>query len=433
MKKSVLMFLSVTGQLLSVFPFVVLCEGVGLGRYIWWHYPAFFAVICVFYVWGRICALWAVSPRHSREFRPKAIFLSRAAITLPVLIFIIVCASLRLSGMLYLYLLPAAIIMYHGGHATAEKEYADVFTRGWFALYFVAAVVTSVLLWFTHKENIRSIGGAQLCIAFGVLIIISAVLVNQTTIDTCTHQRDAGRAVLPNGLRSYNGALTFAVVGVIVGACIFVVPVAQFLMWCIKNVISWLIMLIQSLNKNAAVDDILSGESEGGIAVDVADNSAAELLTILLAIGILVLIIVFRRQIAEFFREMIAPLFRIKDEPVSVGYTDEVSDITGEDGGILSRRKVQQKLYKQYRKEQDAVKKYRLGYRLMLIRLTETPFAPVVTDNTDIHCIKGENGFRTDSVEKIVSIYNDVRYSGRIPTVEEIRFEEEFIENIRRY
>ncbi|MBQ9948511.1 MAG: hypothetical protein IJO91_08995, partial [Oscillospiraceae bacterium] len=204
MNNTALRSISVFAQLLSVFPFVVLCEGVGFGRYVWWHYIAFFLVYAVFYAWGKLCASWALNPGHSRTFKPKAIFLSRAAVIVPIIAYVLVCATFEFSSALYLYALPAAIIMFSGGHRTAGKEYSDIFTRGWFALFFVSAVISSVIIWFTKKEELTVWGNFQLCFAFGLLIVISAVLTNQTNIDTCTHQRDSQRASLPKGLRGYN-------------------------------------------------------------------------------------------------------------------------------------------------------------------------------------------------------------------------------------
>lgn len=428
-----LKYISVFGQFLSVFPFVVLCEGAGFGEYTWWHYIALFAALAVFYCCGRLGAEWAASPKHSRYFRPKAIFLSRAAIIVPTIIYIIVCASLELSSSLYIYALPAALIMFHGGRSAAGKGYSDIFGRGWFALYFVAAAVTSVILWFTHDESVKTAGGFQLCLAFGVLIIISAVLTNQTNIDTCTHQRDAGRSVLPKGLRGYNGALVAAVVAVIVALCLFAAPLAELVMLLIKQLLSGIIMLLQSTHPDGATEDILSGTEGGeGPAVSPNDNALADILSAVLIIGLIAVIVVFRKQIIGFFRDLIAPLFRIREEADNIAYVDEVSEISEHGGGERSRRKREQQLYKLYRKEADPVKKYRTGYRLMLVRLLETPFPPAETDNTDIHRVKGENGLRSDSVKDIVRIYNDVRYSGRTPTREELAFEERFIEEIRR-
>ena len=432
MNNRALMTISVCGQFLSVFPFVVLCEGVGFGSYTWWHYPALYGCCALFYAWGRLCAMWALSGKHSRSFRPKAIFISRAAMIVPLLCFIIVCASFDLSTGLYIYALPAALIMFHGGYSSKGKDYADVFTRGWFALYFVAALVAMAIVWFTKDESVVSSGSYQLCFAFGGLIIIAAVLTNQTNIDICTHQRDSGRTVLPHGLRSYNSFLVAAVVSVTVALFLFARPCAELIYSAVRQLIALILYLLQNREVQSPENSLDYGPSGGHFAVDAGDNALGSLTTVLLFIGIIVLIIVFRKQIIAFLRDLIAPLFKVNDTQTEVGYKDEISDISDRSRIYSSRRKREQTLYKMYCREEEPTKKYRLGYKLMLLRLSDTAFPPVETDHTSDHRIKVENGLRSDKVDHIVKIYNEVRYNELIPSHEEITFEEKFIDEIRR-
>lgn len=430
MSSTFLKFIAILAQFLSVFPFIVLCEGVGYGGYTWWHYPTLYAVFALFYICGRVCVAWAASGKHSRGFRPVAIFLSKAALAVPVIAYLIVCGVLELSTALFIYALPAAIIMYYGGYSTHKKEYSDIFTRGWFALYFVLALLFSLIIYFTKDDSIMSVAGYQFCIGFGVLIVLAAILTNQTNIDICTHQRDSGRVALPKGLRSYNCGLVAAVVAVVVALLLFAVPLGQLLLLGLKQILMFILNVLRSLGGTPSEGDMLSEPEAGGFGVGGSDNSFAAALTVLLFIGFVVLIIVFRKQIAEFFRELVAPLFRLKENEEQIAYMDEFSEISDKRG--TSRKKREQQLYKLYRKENDPIKKYRIGYRLMLLRLSLTQYPPVPTDNTDIHRVKGENGLRNESVRHIVGIYNDVRYSGRVPTTEELLFEESFIEQIRR-
>lgn len=433
MNNRALRAIAILGQLISVFPFVVLCEGAGYDAYIWWHYIAIYATIAVFYVMGRLCGAWAASPRHSRSFRSKAAFLSRTALAVPIILFMIVCGALELSTGLYLYVLPSAIIMFFGGHATYGREYTDIFTRAWFALYFVAGLMTNVILWFTRDDVLISSGGFQICFGFGALMIIAAVLTNQTTIDTCTNQRDSGRLVLPDGLRGYNAWLVAAVAAVTVGLFLFVGPAARLLTAGVGQILRLLLWLLTRRGEMSATDNMLSdSDGESGLVVDVADNSFAEATTLLLVIGIIVLMIVFRKQIAEMIRGLFAPLFKVQETVSEIAYSDEISEAPDTSRSYISRRKREQNLYKQFRREKDSLRKYRYGYKLMMLRLEDTAFATVPTDNTDIHRVKGENGLHSESVRKIVDIYNDVRYKGRVPTDEEISFAESFIEEIRR-
>ncbi len=376
--------------------------------------------------------MWALSGNHSRSFRPKAIFLSRVAISLPTIAFVIVCSSLELTTGLYIYALPAAMIMFHGGYSTKGKDYADIFTRGWFALYFIAALLSMAIIWFTKVEDVVSAGSFQLCFGFGVLIIIAAVLTNQTNIDLCTHQRDSQKAALPKGLRAYNSCLVAAVVSVTVALFLFAAPTAQLIYSAIKQLISLVLSFLQNRVTENPDDSLDFALGEGQLAVDARDNSLGSLLSILLFAGMVVLIIVFRRQIVAFFRELISPLFRVNEDNTEVGYMDEVSIIPEYARGNTSRRKREQTLYRLYRREEDPRKKYRLGYRLMLLRLSDTAFPPVDTDNTSDHRVKGENGLRNDRIDNIINVYNEVRYNESVPTNEDIVFEEQFIEEIRR-
>ena len=422
--------IAVIAQFLAVFPFIVLCEGVGYGGYTWWHYAALYAVFALFYICGRVCVAWAVSGKHSRSFRPKAIFFSKAALVVPIILFAAVCAFFELSTALYIYALPAAIIMYHGGYSTHKKEYSDIFSRGWFALYFMAALVCSLIIYFTRDKDIMSAAGYQFCIGFGVLIVFAAILTNQTNIDICTHQRDSGKLALPKGLRGYNCGLVAAVVAVIVALLLFAVPLAQ-LMWLgLKQILGLILSLIQRFGGSEQSDVILPGGEGGSVAVETGDNSFAAAASVFLILALIGIVILFRKQIAAFCRGIVAPLFRLKENEEHIAYMDEFSEIPETRG--ISRRKREQQLYKLFRKENDPTRKYRLGYRLMLFRLSMTQYPPVPTDNTDIHRVKGENALHNDDVRQIVSTYNDVRYSGRVPTTDELLFEESFIEEIRR-
>ncbi len=432
MNSSALKVISVFGQFMAVFPFVVLCEGLGFGQYIWWHYLALYFGYLLFYLCGRLCAGWALSPKRSRYFRPKAIFLSKSAIVIPLAAYIAVCATFELSSALYIYALPAALIMYHGGYSTSGREYSDIFGRGWFALFFIAAVITAILLWFTHNDDLTAVGNFQLCLSFGILIIIAAVLTNQTNIDICTHQRDSGKAVLPKGLRAYNGGLVAGVIALIVGACLFVVPLARGIMFVIKQILSFILTLIQGRRPEPSDDIVFDEGGNSGIPIDINDNSIANFVGILIVAALVVLIIVFRRQIWDFIKSLAAPLFRVNEESSELAYVDEVTQLSNLSKSGRSRRKVQQLMYKRFVKENDPIEKYRVGYNLMLLYLMDTPFSPVAADNTDIHRVKGEQGLRSDKVRSVVSVYNDVRYKGRVPTKTEIEFEESFIEEIRR-
>ncbi len=425
--------ISILGIFAAVFPFVVLYEGVSEEAYVLWHYPVLYTVLAVFFFWGMLCAAFGTSQRHSRSFRPVALFLSRAAVVLPVTVFLTIAVAFELSSGLLLYILPASFIMFRGGYKSYDRDYSDIFGRGWFALFFVAAVISSFILWFTQNEEIMSAGTFQLCAAFGLLIVIAAILTNQTNIDTCTHQRDSGKMVLPVGLRSYNTKLCAAVAAVTVCLFLFAKPVAAFVVRVIKTVLGWIFALIRGFEYNPSDEDLLMSPDNSGMMIGEENSNAfMDVLYFVFAIGIVLLIIKYRNQIAEFLRDTFSFLFKEREEADSAAYSDETSEIPDTARSFRSRRRLQQLQYKDFSRETDPVKKYRIGYRLMLLMLEDTPFAAVPTDNTDIHRVKGESGLHTEKVRSIISVYNKVRYADYVPTAEEIAFAVGFIEEIRR-
>ena len=431
MNRKVLYGSAVAGQVFSLFPFVVAAEGIGFGRYTWWHYPVIFAVIAAFYAAGRFTGSWAQGSGFSEKKKGWALFWSRVAVAVPTAAFILVCALGGLSTGLYLYVLPACIIAYYGGHHTVGMGYSDVFSRGWFALYFVTALVSSGLLWFTHEEVLTSAGGFQLCFGFGVLIVLAAVLTNQTNIDTRTAQRSAGRSVLPGGLRGYNAALIAAVCAVTVGLFLFAGPLAELLGGGIKALLALIISLIKGRSfENSRVENEFLHEGES-VEYTAGDNLIYQLMQFLLAAGIILLAVRFRKQIWAFIKEFFAPLFTESVAQEEAPFIDEITDAVSKSAGERARRKSEQQLFRRYRKETDPVLKYRTGYALFLLRLARSPFPQAISDTTTIHSQKGTSAFRREDISGMVEVYNDVRYGGRVPTAEETAVMERIIEELR--
>ena len=226
---------------------------------------------------------------------------------------------------LYLYLLPGCIAAYYGGSLSVGRDYSEVFSSGWFGVYFVAAVIAAVLLSFTHNDFICSAGMTQLCVSFGALIIGAAVLTNQTNIDVQTRQRAGGRAVLPAGVRRSN-ALMIAVVGaVILALFLFAKPFGNAILECIKAVVRFLLSLLNRGREDVDDDNELAENTSDVIDYTTNENPYADLLMFLLAAGIVFLVVKFRRQIWGFIREIFAPLFKEAVGGAPAPFFDEVS------------------------------------------------------------------------------------------------------------
>lgn len=435
--KWVLSAMAVFCQLLSLFPFAVLTEGVGFGEYIWWHYAAIYGAIIVFYLCGRLLGNWASGGGFSKRVKPVVMFLSRIGFIVPGAAFCVACALCGLHTGLFLYLLPGCIAAYFGGYLSAGREYSDIFTRGWFAVFFVAAVLAVVTLSFTHQPQLYSNGIRQLCISFGVLMILAALLTNQTNIDTQTRQRSAS-TVLPKGARSFNAGLIAAVGIVTVGACLFAKPIAEILAAGIRYIVRWLLSLIRG-NEEEAVDDMLLDDNTSD-SIDYTDNQNpfADLVLMLLAVGLAVLAIKYRRQIWNFIKEIFLPLFRVPVREEAMPFVDEYSASTDRQYRSSSQRSTEKELLRRYRKETDPVLKYRQGYELFMLSLGQSALPVIETDTTTVHSDKGRRAFGSRSEElpqgisDMVNVYERVRYGGEVPEKAELERLDSVLRQVRR-
>lgn len=434
MYKQILYVLAVFCQFLSLFPFVVLTEGIGFGEYALWHYAVFFAVIGVFYACGRLMGIWSGNCGLSRRGRMWAVFLARIGFLLPTAGFIAVCALLRLHSGLYLYLLPGCVAGYYGGYTSTGKEYSEVFTRGWFGAYFVAAIIAAGLLSFTHDKALSSVGMTQLCVGFGVLIVLAAVLTNQTNIDMQTRQRSGGRAVLPKGTRSYNALLIAGVGAVVVGLFLLTEPATRLLISGIGALLRWLL----SLMRQDGQEDLLDGEMQDNTASEmeyyVNESPLADLLMLLFWALIVFLIIRFRRQILGFFKEIFSPLFKVPQTDEPAPFVDELSASGYAKTTDREQRRSERELYRRYRRETDPVKKFRQGYELFLANLKRTALPQLATDTTTIHSDKGGKAFGSRvserELDKMIKVYDRVRYGGEVPQPQELEALDRIIEAI---
>lgn len=429
---SALAVLAAAGQLMCVFPFAVLTEGLGFEKYVWWHYLALYGVYAAFMLCGRLCGAWAAGGGFTQKQRAWAVFGSRAAVIVPSAAFIIVCACLKMPTALYFYAFPAAVVVYFGGRHSAGLGYSDILTRGWFAGYFAAAVIASFMLWLSHDEDIQSTGVFQLCVMFGVIIVISAVLANQTNIDTRTRQRSAGKNVIPKGLRGYNAALIAGVCAVAVGLFLFAKPAAELIMSGFSALMSGLFSLLRGINGEFITNDTENETdfSGGEVTVEHNDNTLFTGLTVLLVIGVIVLMIRFRKQIIDFLKELMAPLFKEAEKPEPLPFADELSDSLSVQRARRGGRRTAQQLLRDYRREQDPVQKYRKGYLLFLLRLDRTAFPHLPSDTTTVHGKKGELAFRRNDIEKMVVEYNAVRYGGAIPDEYQLSAQERLLNEL---
>lgn len=419
MYKPILTALAVFGQFLALFPFTAAAECVGFGATCWWHYIAMYGGFAAFYLFGRLLSCWANGGGFSRKVKPFVMFVSRIGVVAPAAAFCIAGSILGAHTGLFIYYLPGCIAAYFAGYFAAGKDYSEIFTRGWFAVFFVAAVIAAFLIGATRDEGIISAGMTQLCVSFGVMMITAAVLTNQTNIDVQTRQRAGGHAVLPEGVRSYNALLIGGTGALIVGLCLFAKPIAGGISALFRLFFGWILSLMRGSEESDPASGGMDENTAGQMDYFQNSNQFAQLLVYVLVIGLILLAVRFRRQIWAFIKEIFAPLFRVKEDVKCSPFVDEFSASTDTRQNSRTSVRTERELLKKYRRETDPVLKYREGYELFLMRLGRSAFPQLPTDTTTVHCGKGGMAFseRIQSVqlEGMVKQYDRVRYGGEVP------------------
>lgn len=430
---------AVFGQFAALFPFAVLMCGIGVNGYELWIYLAAYAVWAIFYIAGRFLGKLAheleLSGKPSKRAQPVVLFLSRIAIIIPVAAFIFTVLAAKITTLTFFYVLPGGVIAYFGAHGSTAKGYSDVFSRGWFALYFVAAIIAAIMLWSTHEDELAAPGIFQLCVGFALIILLSALLANQTNIDVCTKQRAGGKSVLPGGLRRYNAMLITVICSATIGLFLFARPLAELVKLLISLVGRGVLYVFESLGSLLNVtDDYVTPDPASGSVGDIVPSEPASILAnvlfMLLMIGMLAVIFLLRKQIWNALKNFFEPLFRKGKEASDVPFYDEFLVSDAKKLSPRARRRAERELIRQYRRETDPSRRYRFGYALFLIRLGRTNQPPMPVDTTTVHREKGESAFERDLGE-LSGVYNRVRYGEAAPTAEELARQEQLLATLK--
>ncbi len=433
----ILLAAAIFGQFLALLPFAVAFCGLGIKRYEPWVYFAVYAVWAVFYAAGFFCGRLAheleLSGKPSRKAQPAVMFISRAAVLVPVALFIAVIIITKISGMALFYVLPGGIIAFFGAHGSEGNGYTDKFSRGWFALYFVSGLIAAMLLWSSHEEKLAADGISQICIGFAIMILLSALLANQTNIDLCTKQRAGGKSVLPYGLRRYNAVLISVICSVTIGLFLFAKPLAGLIKQFIAMIIRGFLAVMEALSScvwTEPEDIVPDSSANAGELPSGYEGTLANIAFFLLIIGMLAVLFKLRKHIWSLIKSVFEPLFRAKTPPSDIPFYDEI--LMSDARGLTSRtrRRVERELARQYRRESDPTLKYRYGYALFLVRLGKTDKPPFPADTTSVHREKGESAFEKDLGE-LSGVYNRVRYGDTAPTAEELIKQEKLLTEIK--
>lgn len=430
-----LRILAAATLLFSLFPMAVMYDGVGLKEFVFWHFCVIYAVWSAFFIFGYLCKMFAKSnaDKVKKSSEPYLIFGSRMAFIIPSAVFIIISALSGQNPSVYIYVYTASVAAFFGGYGTYGKDYSDVYSMGWFIFFVISAISAEVLLIVSDNKKIHETGNALLCVSFGVLIVLSAILANQTNIDVCTRQRASSNPVLPSGLRRYNVFLIVGICAVIIGLFAFAKPLAGVIRLVVSAAaqgISFLFNDVCAGSYGETSEETANSGGGGGAAPMSEYNDWGAVIFVITVILAVVIIAAFRRQIMNVIKTALAPLFKSNDKQTEFPFVDEITTSDVRSMTPRSRRKALRDMTRRYRKETRPDMKYRLGYALFLLKLDGTDLAPSPADTTSVHRKKGEKAFGADLGE-FSEVYGKVRYGDIMPSGSELTDEEILLNNLK--
>lgn len=429
--------LAAAGQLAALFPFAVMSVAVSGEVPAVWHFAVIFAVWIAFREigWGMgILAEKIKSRRVSAKLHPMINFLARLCCVIPIAVFITVCVMFKLQPILYFYTLPPSIAIYFAGYFSVGRSYSEVFTKGWFTVYPISALLASLTLSAGETSEAAPWAGSALCAGFAAEILLFVVMTNQANIDKCTNRRDAGKAVLPRGLRRYNAVIVAGIFTASLGLFVFAKPLGKLLVTAVASIVSAVVFVIDRISRlfvssNDAAEQVSEGESRLPaffIRTGISLNDVLMTLSVIVAV---VLIIAFRKQIWRAFKLAFAAAFRNRGKGFDTPYADELMSSDVKRLSKRAEKKAERELSRKYARETSPKLRYRLGYALFLARLRHTACPPLPSDTTDIHREKGERVWDTD-LSGFSETYDRVRYGDVTPSLEELEAQAEILRQL---
>lgn len=434
-QRSFLTMLAYIGQFAALFPFVTAFEVLGAGAFVVWHFPLFYGIWLFFWAVG---ILIGVLIRHmenrkkvSKKLLPFMYFLAKIGFLLPAAILITVCVWLSTEVAACFFALLGGIAIYYGGSLYVGRPYSEVFSKAWFMLYTVAAVTFTVLFSLSENNPAAPRGKFLLCAGFAVIVLFSAIVINQANVDACTNQRDRGRAVLPWGLRRYNALLGAGVFVVALGLFAFAKPIAAFFRYVIGVLVRAFVYIMEFFDRDEPVSEPDTSLSEAeNIGYNSPNDALFDFSFIILTVIIIVLLFIFREPIVTGIKNFFSFLFKKKNRGNNSPFADEITKSTAKSSSMRMRKKAERELERRYSRETSPNRRYRLGYALFLTRLSRTDAPPEPADTTDVHREKGESAFN-ENLRELSETYNMVRYAEVQPTEEELSAQNELLRRIK--
>ena len=409
MRSGILKFLAVVSFGLVTFPFVLTndvlsFENISLLRMLA-YYAGFGVIFGLGYAFGKVTIK-----------RKKLIPLERFAGLLTFSASLLLLTVTDEVGIIFAAGV-SCVLWYFLGERASHKHYADIFPAFMFGVYIGVTLLCYLFYGAMCPKELKDPVQTAVIAAFMVEMCLAALLINQSGIYDKANRRKETRTMLPKGLSGYNAALVTGVT--VCGLMLYVF--SDKIVWLLNEIVRLLIRLFI----------FIMARNTDFMAIEGSDNSAGhpgfieheryDVWNLLVFAALIMLVIIFRRKLWQAIKNFFSRIagFFAKEtavsepEPEFVDVFEQVTDVRkGRDVSYSA-------LMKQYRKETDPEKKYRLGYAVLLLQMKYCHAKLSVADTVTEQYEKGREIFGAE-LAGITAAYDRLRYDGEAVTAEQL-------------
>ncbi|MCR4780919.1 MAG: hypothetical protein K5876_07485 [Ruminiclostridium sp.] len=307
------------------------------------------------------------------------------------------------------------VFMYFLGERAGYKNFADMFPLSSFAFYIALTVGCYIFARVAARETINETAADTIVAAFAAEFVAAALLVNQSGIFERANMRRETRTALPKGLAGYNAALILGFTVTALVLLVFRKPLA----WLLEQIgilFMKVSMFIASLFTAEYMEIQIGEQAEPG-QMSYAESGLTYIFEALVVVILVVLAIIFREKIFKGIKAFFAFLGNLFSGHPEESERPDFIDVF-ENYSSKHRRREPDSIYavrKKYASERDPVKKFRFGYRILLLRILEVNRRLTPADTVSMQAERGADYFGKERMTEIAEIYDGVRYGGRIP------------------
>lgn len=312
----------------------------------------------------------------------------------------------------------SAVLWYFLGVRANRKHYADIFPAFMFGIYIVVTLISYLFYGTMCEKELKEPIQTAVITAFMIELCLAALLINQSNIYDRANRRRETRTMLPKGLSGFNAALVLGVTAG--GLCLyaFADDIVGVLNALVRFLIRVALFIIRGSSEFMAIesgDGALSGD--GYIQPNTYDGW-----NVLFIIILLIFAVRFRKQIFKALKNFFGRIFGFFAKETELSFpepefTDVFENISSSRG--RNRDLSYSGLMRSYKGENDPVKKYRCGYRILLKQLCLCKADIKGADTVTVQHEKGRE-LCGSGLKAVTECYNELRYNNASVTTEQL-------------